>query len=213
MNRLKLSSSIAFCLGVLLTAAGCSNNNSSQPASLTDITGTKDNNSAMTSTVSAVSDTATLVSRTSDTTPASAEKTNVSWIDSDVFDKTLSKTMARQPAEIDVNLNTGANQVPARINSWFNEISDRGGHVSTVTETAWAQMNGEQTADAVQTRGIFLMVLPFLFQIISQAVHEEATYGPASNYDALLVTDNSRSRIDMLVFKHKEPATKARADK
>jgi hypothetical protein len=205
MTKRTIPGSIVLTLFTTLAVGGCQQAGSDSP-SLSSLTGAGNDQAATSSMMNTVSDTTTLVSRTTPGTATDA-KLDVAWLDSDVFDRQLSSAMSKSPSEIHVNLDTGANQVPARINTWFGEVTDRGGHVTTMTQTAWAQLNGEQTAEGVQTRGLFLLeLLPFAFQLIQSRIHEEATYGPSKNYDAILVTNNTRDHIQMLVFKHKEPA-------
>lgn len=125
------------------------------------------------------------------------------WIDGDVFDRQLSGALRQLPSEVRVDMEAPARQLPARMNTWLNEVSERGGSVNAMTEQAWERFSNQQTAE-VKTRAAFLLqLIPIAVQYVAERIRTEATFGPAANYDAILVTNNARDRVQMVVFRHK----------
>lgn len=123
----------------------------------------------------------------------------VQWFDSEIFDSNMSQSLGRNTSTVKIETGPiGTAAIPARLNSWLVEVQDRGGQVSVQT-----RRNFEGESDGIRTRSIVAMLLPFAFDYLKQKVSHEMTYRSARNYDAVVVTSEDRSRIEYVVFRHK----------
>jgi hypothetical protein len=189
----------AIAAGLLgaLTLAGCETTGQSNSPATTSAATTD----AIAQTIPAA---ASLVQqKTSNTTKPTNQIRDLPWIDGDVFDRQLSGALKQNPSEVRVDMEAPMRQMPQRMNTWLNEVSERGGNVNAMPQQAWDRMNAQQTAE-VKTRAAFLLqLIPIAVQYIAERVRTEATYGPSGNYDVILVTNNQRDRVQLVVFKHK----------
>lgn len=182
----------------LLALAGCETTGQTSTPATSALSGSS---SDMMQTIPAA---VTVATQRPSTAAPTTQIRDLPWIDGDVFDRQMSGALRQNPVEVRVDLEAPLSQMPARMNVWLNEVSERGGSVNTMTEQAWERFSAAQTAE-VRTRAAFLLqLLPLALQYVTQRIREEATYGPASNYDVIMVTNNQRNRIQLVVFRHKQ---------
>lgn len=195
----------AFAIGLMtmLTLAGCETDQMNSRPATSSMTGggTGTSSSEMMATIPAA---VTVATQRTSAAPPTSQIRDLPWIDGDVFDRQMSGALRQNPVEVRVDLEAPLSQMPARMNVWLNEVSERGGSVNTMTEQAWERFSAAQTAE-VRTRAAFLLqLLPLALQYVTQRIREEATYGPSANYDVIMVTNNQRNRIQLIVFRHKQ---------
>jgi hypothetical protein len=206
MSKRHAKGALAASLMTLLALGGCETDQTNSAPVTSSMSGgaspaTTSSASTMVSTIPAAVTVAT--QRTAPNLPTNQIR-DLPWIDGDVFDRQMSGALRQNPVEVRVDLEAPLSQLPSRMNVWLNEISERGGNVSSMTEQAWERFSAAQTAE-VRTRAAFLLqLLPLAVQYISQRIREEATYGPAANYDVIMVTNSQRNRIQLVVFRHKQ---------
>lgn len=198
MSRTHIHGAIAIGLMMALGLAGCETD---QAGSKPVTGGTTPSADVMAATIPAA---VTVATQRPSTAAPTTQIRDLPWIDGDVFDRQMSGALRQNPVEVRVDLEAPLSQMPARMNVWLNEVSERGGSVNSMTEQAWERFSAAQTAE-VRTRAAFLLqLLPIALQYISQRIREEATYGPSGNYDVIMVTNNQRNRIQLIVFRHKQ---------
>ena len=113
------------------------------------------------------------------------------FLDSGLFDQTLSKTMWGKTDPILVNMAAVAtvNDVPERLDKWLYQIGEStGGKVEIEPDPALPQ-----------SRDLALLGLSLAIQAYSFA-KEKMTYHPARYYDATLFVDPADGRITRVMF-------------
>ena len=123
---------------------------------------------------------------------APVNHTALEYIDSTVFDKSLSNAMNQTDAKIEVSVLTpfSSNNVPDRLDEWLTVIKENGGKVNI--EPAEGERNVVGIALALYS--------------VYQLIEKQLRYLPAKNYHATLLyrrNANGEAMIEKIVFPHK----------
>ncbi len=127
---------------------------------------------------------------------------HVDYDDTSKFDSSLSDTLDKKPGSLTIvpTAPISPNEIPPRLEKWFNVIVKSGGTVKMQKAPPLVTAeNGEQVA---ATRG-------FLFEFVDLAVtaydyvHDMNLYAPAKKYDAVVVYRGSE--IQDITFKRRVP--------
>ena len=115
----------------------------------------------------------------------------ITFLDSGLFDRSLSKTMRNKTNPIVVSMAAPAtlNDVPERLDKWLYQIGEKtGGSVQVEPDPA-----------LTQDRGIAMMGLSLAMQAYEFA-KEKVTYHPARYYNATIFIDPADGRITRVMF-------------
>ncbi len=124
------------------------------------------------------------------------EKTmEMSFFDSSTFDWDLSGAMGDHYREIEVEFpaSFSLNDIPERVDNWFGKIKESGGSVKA---------QALPPKDQVAMRGIISAIIDIIVALFD-AAQESALYGPAENYNALLLYQKDTGQVETLVFNHR----------
>ena len=119
-------------------------------------------------------------------------QSDISFIDSAIFDKKLSAAMKAEKRMITTELihPMDPNNIPERLDKWFFAIEEKGGEVKTKTSSADPSFFvGE----------IFVEILIKTYRHIQ----EKKLYAPSKNYHATLFYNSKKKTIDKVIFSHK----------
>lgn len=136
--------------------------------------------------------------------PALAQE-NVSaieFLDSQTFDRKVSRELAKNPRRtvVAVNDQIPLSQLPARLDNWLSAVDNDGGAVEVKAESS-VDDKGPKTRS-------MLAVASIAFSAISKIGDylKESIYDPAKNYDATIyykTTDSGTRIISSIVFTRK----------
>lgn len=115
----------------------------------------------------------------------------ITFLDSGLFDQSLSRSMWSKSNPIIVNMAAKAtlNDVPERLDKWLYQIGEKtGGRVEVEPDPALPQ-----------DRSVAMIGLELAIQAYEFA-KEKMTYHPARNYDATIFVDPSDGRITRIMF-------------
>ncbi len=127
--------------------------------------------------------------------PMSA-KGPVTFLDSRLFDRRLSKELdaGKDRVEVEVNSKVSLSSIPTRMDKWLVAVAEEGNVEFKQIETAPAR-----------TRFIFGL-LPLLFSSL-KAVDEERMYRPSKYYDVIVYYkkgDSGDATIEKIIFSRKK---------
>ena len=121
-------------------------------------------------------------------TKSQSQLNNLSFIDTEIFDKNLLKSMSVDTETITVAMigDVSVNHIPERLGKWLSTVDNRNGHVSFEAKTSsqQGQVDDERTTDAVSV-GLVLGVLPTAYGFLK----EEYVASLVEKYNAILVYD------------------------
>ena len=129
----------------------------------------------------------------------------IAFIDSDVFDSDVARTLAVTPEKVTVKpvAPMTVNAVPPRLNAWMAAVQGRGGSVQMVGRGPNAQREQQYVG----------LPLPILVSALSaffpdksdvrQYMRESRTYARAEGYDMQVVYVPGTGAIDEIVFTRK----------
>lgn len=118
------------------------------------------------------------------------------FFDSSVFDQDLSDHFRADHQAIEVRPLSpfSLNDIPERLDKWFSVIKDSGGHVGARE----IPPEGEPVP-----RGILSMVIDVLTAVFDWW-QEEQLYGPAEDYDALLLYRKDTGMVEKILFLNRD---------
>lgn len=113
----------------------------------------------------------------------------LSFIDSAIFDKKLSKAMKSREGQINTTFKTGftTNNIPERLDKWFYVIDANGGNVET-------------QALYSRKQGIIGEIIIYIIIKAYQNARKAALYAPAKKYNAMLFYSPEDGIVDRVVF-------------
>lgn len=120
----------------------------------------------------------------------------VTFLDSRIFDESLSRSLAAGHKEVTVETQAGVSidRIPERMDKWLYTVSEANHKVVA------------QPKETPQMRSIGLVAL---IQAIATGTYgwlrENMTYAPARKYDATLIYDKATGNVERIVFKAIEP--------
>jgi hypothetical protein len=129
----------------------------------------------------------------------------IAFIDSDVFDNDVARTLAVAPEKVTVTTVSPmtVNALPPRLNAWMAAVQGRGGNV---------QMIGRDP-NAAQQQQFVSLLLPILSTALSglfpdkadvrQYIRENRTYAHADGYDMQIVYVPGTGTIHEILFTRK----------
>jgi len=125
----------------------------------------------------------------------------ITFYDSGGFDNQLSAAMQASTTNVSVAFlgNVSINTLPGRISVWLAKVQDNEGKVVVAD-------NGASGGGGDQTRSIELAgVLPSLLQAAYGYIHDAHLYGPASNYDAIILVSHKSADVQNITFRRRQP--------
>jgi hypothetical protein len=127
------------------------------------------------------------------------------FLDSDVFDVDLARSLAIAPDSVSVTAAApmNVNAVPPRLNAWMAAVQSRGGAVRLV----------RRDPGAAQQQQFFGLLLPIVGPALAalfpdkadvrQYMRESRTYARAEGYDMRVVYSAGSGQIEEIVFERK----------
>jgi hypothetical protein len=118
------------------------------------------------------------------------ELENITFVDTNVFDKDLADSMAMKTNAITVVPlgSVSINQMPERLSKWLGAISDKKGRIEL-----------DPKVEETRSLGLLVSLLPLVFRYLQN----ESSYGLAGNYDATITYEPGTGTIKKIVF-HKK---------
>jgi hypothetical protein len=126
----------------------------------------------------------------------------IAFIDSDVFDNDVARTLAVTPDKVTVKpvAPMTVNAVPQRLNAWMAAVQGRGGNVRMVP----------RDPDPAISRGLLLPILGTVISAlipdkadVRQHIRDSRTYARAEGYDMQVVYVPGTGAIEEIVFTRK----------
>ncbi len=128
------------------------------------------------------------------TTPQSLNK-DLTFIDTELFDKDLLASMSQESEAITVKMigPVSINHIPNRLSKWFGAIKEKEGRVNIDPKIT--------PSDSSSKLPIALVVglLPTAYSYLKN----ERSYGPAVNYDVTISYDPDTGMVKKVLFTHK----------
>jgi len=120
-------------------------------------------------------------------TPTTAKHSeNLSFMDTDVFDKNLSSSMSADTETISIAItgDVSINQIPNRLGNWLSAVVDKQGQVEVEPKT----------------RSLGLAAIFGLLPAAYQYLKKEFLYGDAEDYNATIFYDRDTGLVNKVVF-------------
>jgi hypothetical protein len=122
---------------------------------------------------------------------------DVTFFDSDAFDKDLGQAMSDHPTELHMAFAgpTNVNQLPARVNTWLSEVQRTDGRVTM--RTAEATPSGDRLGPSI--------IIDLIDMIMTLRDRKAAAtmFGQAKQYDAVILYDSHTGLAKEIVFKRR----------
>lgn len=120
---------------------------------------------------------------------------DVTFIDTDAFDKNLSNQMSSRQDTIEVASTSTfkINEIPERLSKWLDKVVDYKG-------TLDVDPKPEKQAQSVEW---IISVLPTVYTIVYDYVGDKKLYSPAQYYNATVVYDPKTNLVKKVVFTKK----------
>lgn len=115
---------------------------------------------------------------------------NLSFFDSYAFDVDLSSALRDDHVVLPVNTTFDLNNIPDRMDNWFERIIKEGGKV----QARPLQKDGD-----LKTRGILGAIIDLIIEV-TEAAEREVLYGPVDEYDAILHFDDETKEVAYVEF-------------
>lgn len=120
-------------------------------------------------------------------------RNKLTFMDSAIFDKNLSRAMRAEEEEIEVLglVKFTPNNIPERLDKWFYVIDENGGEVEAVRLSP-------------RNQGIFGEIIIHIIIRAYENIRQKILYGPAKNYNATLYCRPDEGAVEKIIFSHKK---------
>lgn len=135
-------------------------------------------------------------------TQNSSELMNLSFVDLEDFDKTLSKSMSANLNTIEVKMigPVSINQIPERLGKWLSVVRDKKGRVDLTPKTKPHKSNGDNEIGTSKLPVLLILAaLPSTYKFLKN----ENIYGIAANYNVSIFYNPDSGQIERLIFHRK----------
>ncbi len=136
---------------------------------------------------------------TKNSTPNSSELMNLSFVDLEDFDKTLSESMSANLNTIKVKMigPVSINHIPERLGKWLSVVREKNGRVDLTPKN---KSNGDNEIGMSKFPVLLILAaLPSTYKFLKT----ENLYGIAANYNVSILYNPDNGQIERLIFHRK----------